>query len=143
MHEILRKEFGDDRVHLSGNFDVPFSATIKDILEKKQKHGYIIVEISSFMAYNIKRYLSNYSIFTNFETDHLNWHPDMKDYFSSKWKVFENTKKTCIIHTSIETRFKEYNISAALPGRKIRYYGVEKTSLNEKDFVKLPDIIVS
>jgi len=87
---------------------------VKTILEKKQKRGYIVTEISSFMAYNIRKYQSDYAIFTNFETDHLNWHPDMKDYFASKWKVFENTKKTCIVHTSITKRFKEYSINPTI-----------------------------
>lgn len=141
MYNILRQEFGDEKVFISGNFDLPLSTTVLEILKKWLKSGYIVAEISSFMAYNIKNYTSDYSIFTNFETDHLNWHSDMRDYFLSKWKVCENTRKTCILHESIEKRIKELNVS--LSSSKIRYYGGAQTKLNNKDYVSLPDIVVS
>jgi hypothetical protein len=34
MYELLRKEFGEENVYLSGNFDIPFSSTVKEILQK-------------------------------------------------------------------------------------------------------------
>jgi UDP-N-acetylmuramoylalanine-D-glutamate ligase len=37
LSELLRQKFGEDTVYLSGNFDVPFSTTARDILMKKQK----------------------------------------------------------------------------------------------------------
>jgi UDP-N-acetylmuramoylalanine-D-glutamate ligase len=55
MYSILEKEFfGKKKVYLSGNFDIPFSATVLDILKTKEKKGIIVVEISSFMAYALK-----------------------------------------------------------------------------------------
>jgi UDP-N-acetylmuramoylalanine--D-glutamate ligase len=124
MYELLRQELGDKNVFLSGNFDIPFSATVLEILIKNLKRGHIVTEISSFMAYNIKNFTSEYSIFTNLEPDHLNWHAGMADYFASKWKVFENTRKTRILHTSIEKRLEEFGISSR---DNIRYYSAEKT----------------
>jgi UDP-N-acetylmuramoylalanine-D-glutamate ligase len=37
LYELFRQEYGDEKVYLSGNFDIPFSETIRKILEKKQK----------------------------------------------------------------------------------------------------------
>ena len=67
-------EYGEDSVYLSGNFDVPLSSTVREILSKKQKSGYIVVEVSSFMSYSLEAFAPMYSIFTNFRPDHLNWH---------------------------------------------------------------------
>jgi len=55
MYNILQKEyFGKKKVYLSGNFDIPFSATVLDILKSGEKKGIIVVEISSFMSYALK-----------------------------------------------------------------------------------------
>lgn len=90
MYEILRQEFGDHSVFLSGNFEIPFSETVKEIRERGLKRGYIVLEVSSFMASGIGSnpklldhlppgerdgaFAPDYSIFTNFETDHVDWH---------------------------------------------------------------------
>lgn len=140
MYNILRQEFGDDKVFLSGNFEIPFAATLREILQKWLKRWHIVIEISSFMAYNIRTFTSDYSIFTNLEPDHLNWHSDMRDYFLAKWRIFENTKNTRILHTSLSSRLVEFDIRDK---NNIRYYGAEKSELNEKDYVSLPDIIIS
>ena len=34
MYNILRQEFGNEKVFLSGNFDIPFSGTVLEILKK-------------------------------------------------------------------------------------------------------------
>ena len=66
MYSILEREFSVKKgVYLSGNFDIPFSATVLEILQKWEKKGIIVVEISSFMAFAIQKYQSDYSIFTN------------------------------------------------------------------------------
>ena len=53
IYEMLRKEYGDNRVFVSGNFEVALSATVEEILQKEIKNPIIVVEISSFMAYGI------------------------------------------------------------------------------------------
>ena len=72
MYNILEKEFSVKKpVYLSGNFDIPFSATVLDILKNKHKKGIIVLEVSSFMSYAIKEFQSDYSLFTNLKSDHL------------------------------------------------------------------------
>lgn len=104
MYNILEKEFSVKKpVYLSGNFDIPFSATVLDILQKWEKKWIIVVEISSFMAFSLKKYQSDYSIFTNFKPDHLNWHHDLQEYLDAKMNLIHSTKKQAIINQQVVT----------------------------------------
>ena len=40
------------------------------------------------MLYPIKQYHFDIGIWTNFATDHLNWHPNMQEYFNAKQQMF-------------------------------------------------------
>jgi UDP-N-acetylmuramoylalanine-D-glutamate ligase len=71
------------------------------------------------MAYNIDKFVSDYSIFTNFEKDHLNWHKDFKDYLNSKLKLFKNTKKKSIINSQILKKAKELSVNLDLENTRI------------------------
>ncbi len=144
LYNILLKEFGNDKVFLSWNFDIPFSQTVADILNNWLKKWYIVVEISSFMAYNINTFKSDYSIFTNFDSDHLNWHEGIDDYFNSKVKLINNTIFKCAMNISVlesKERLLIKNSLNDLAG-KIRYFGISN-SKELKDRVELPYIIIS
>ncbi|MDD2487741.1 MAG: UDP-N-acetylmuramoyl-L-alanine--D-glutamate ligase [Candidatus Gracilibacteria bacterium] len=138
MYNILKQEFGDERTFLSGNFDEPFSKTVLDIQKRGIRSGWIVVEISSFMAYNIEKYTSTYSIFTNFEKDHQNWHPDMKDYLDSKLNIFRNTTKRSIVNSQVLNKAKELGLDIDLPN--MRLFGAGN---DLKDRVELPFVVIS
>ncbi|MCK9271952.1 UDP-N-acetylmuramoyl-L-alanine--D-glutamate ligase [Candidatus Gracilibacteria bacterium] len=138
IYNILKQEFGDNKVFLSGNFDESFAKTVLDIQKSGLKSGYIVLEVSSFMAYNIDKFVSDYSIFTNFEKDHLNWHKDFKDYLNSKLKLFKNTKKKSIINSQILKKAKELSVNLDLENTRI--FGIENDLENR---VEASDIIVS
>lgn len=53
------------------------------------------------MAYGIKKYQSDYSIFTNFKPDHLNWHADLQEYLDAKMNLIQRTKNRSIINDQI------------------------------------------
>ncbi|MEF2176174.1 MAG: Mur ligase family protein [Candidatus Absconditabacteria bacterium] len=113
------------KVWLGGNFDAPFSEICESILANNlnnEKH-YIAMEISSFMGFNIKNIQFDYSIWTNFQTDHLNWHNDMQDYFFSKSKVIENTKYHS--YTNFEIIEKLNDISKVSPYEKVDLIGTK------------------
>lgn len=102
MYNILEKEFSVKKsVYLSGNFDIPFSSTVLEILKKWEKKWIIVVEVSSFMAFGIKKYHSDYSIFTNFKPDHLNWHTDLQEYLDAKMNLIKYTKNWSILNNQI------------------------------------------
>jgi UDP-N-acetylmuramoylalanine-D-glutamate ligase len=50
LYQFLCAEHGSSVVWLSGNFEIPFSQTVQLIRESGVKRGYIVVEVSSFMA---------------------------------------------------------------------------------------------
>ena len=125
-YNLLKQEYGDEKVFLSGNFEIPFAETVQTILEKGLKKGYIVIEISSFMAYNIKTFQSTHSIFTNFETDHLNWHPNLQDYFDAKIRLFEHTTGISCINEQVFKRAKEFSLKISKNIPNVRVFGVEK-----------------
>ena len=144
MYTILEKEFfGKKSVYLSGNFDIPFSATVRDILEKKEKRGVIVIEVSSFMSHAIGKsslapaFSPDYTIFTNFASDHLNWHRDLREYFLAKWHLVERTQKRAIIADSLRPLLNSYTIPHT---EKLRFFG---TSPELRDRVEGDDILLS
>lgn len=140
LYSILKQEFWENKVFLSGNFDEPFSDTLLQIQQKKLKSGYIILEASSFMAYNVKTFKTDYSIFTNFEDDHLNWHSDMQDYLNAKLNIFKNTTKKAIIHSQVFDKIKKSWLKLELTNYRVFWESKDK---NLKDRVEMPYIIIS
>ncbi|MDQ1343733.1 MAG: UDP-N-acetylmuramoylalanine--D-glutamate ligase [Patescibacteria group bacterium] len=53
LFELFRREYGDEKAFLSGNFEIPFSETVRRIREKGLKRGVIVVECSSFMLHDV------------------------------------------------------------------------------------------
>ncbi len=109
LYNIINKEhYVKKQVYLSGNFDVPFSETVREILKSGWSEGYIIVEISSFMSYAIGKhpdfeaFSPDYSIFTNFRKDHLNWHGTLQDYLDAKMNLLVNTKRKSIVSEQVK-----------------------------------------
>ncbi len=116
MYNILEKEFSVKKsVYLSGNFDIPFSSTILQILRARQKKWIIVVEVSSFMAFAINQYQSDYSIFTNFKRDHLNWHRDLGEYLDAKMNIMHRTKKRAILNRQIIQFAQTEKLSIKIP----------------------------
>ncbi len=138
LASILQKEFlGKKSVYISGNFDIPFSATVLQILQKQEKKGVIVLEVSSFMAYALREFSPDYTIFTNFASDHLNWHRDLREYFLAKWNLVERTQKCAIIAESLRPFLDSYTLPNT---EKLRFFG---TSPELRDRVEGDDIILS
>jgi UDP-N-acetylmuramoylalanine--D-glutamate ligase len=140
MYNILEKEFSVKKpVYLSGNFDIPFSSTVLEILEKWEKKWIIVVEISSFMAFGIEKYQSDYSIFTNFKPDHLNWHKDLQEYLDAKMNLLAHTKKMSIINQQVIQFSDVSQLDIDLP-MSTRIYG---NNMNSRDSTDGEDIKIS
>ncbi len=97
IYNILKAYF--DNVEEGGNTGRPFS----DIVMKEEK-GIAVLEVSSFQAKTIKRFKPDIAVFTNFSEDHLDWHPNLKDYLESKYKLFanQNKKDIAILNSNIK-----------------------------------------
>ena len=158
VYKLLCSEYGENKVFLSWNFEIPFSETVRQIREKGLKHGYIVIEVSSFMAHNLSRpsglssleslpkgertggFHSNHSIFTNFETDHLNWHPNLQDYFHAKMRVFHYTTGNSIINEQVFSRAQEFGLDIPKDIPNVRIFWIDK---NLKDRTDGENIIIS
>lgn len=145
MYNILEKEYsGKKNVYFSGNFDIPFSVTVLDILKKGIKKGIIVVEVSSFMAYGLCGmdqwgFMADYSIFTNFKPDHLNWHSDLQDYLDAKMRILHATKKTSIVNQQIIDYARDHTLRIEMP-QNIRIFASDWVTTDRTDG---EDIIIS
>ncbi len=72
-----------------GNIGRPLS----DIVLKGGK-SLAVLEVSSFQGKTLKQFHPKVGSFLNFSTDHLDWHPDLKDYLLSKYRIFKNQLET-------------------------------------------------
>ena len=71
------------------------TTTINHIIDQnltEQKH-IIVTELSSFLLYGLNDLWFDYSVWTNISPDHLNRHPDMKDYVATKYRLFQHSTK--------------------------------------------------
>lgn len=110
LYNVLRGEFGN-KAHITGNWDDSFCTTVLQILKSKARSGWLAVEVSSFMAYALKEFAPDWSIFTNFESDHLNWHPSLAEYFRAKWRLMERTKGRCVVTPAVLEKAKAYGVN--------------------------------
>ncbi len=140
MYNILEKEFSVKKsIYLSGNFDIPFSATVLDILIKWYEEGIIVVEVSSFMSFCIQKYTSDYSIFTNLKPDHLNWHKNLQGYVDAKMNLMSHTIFRSIINEQIIEFAQKNNLILRIP-KNTRIFSNDD---NSKDSTNGQNIIVN
>lgn len=85
------------------------------------------------MSYNIRSFRSTHSIFTNFETDHLNWHPDLQDYFDAKMRLFEHTTGTSCINEQVFSRAREFGLKLPTDIPDIRIFGQDEALKDRTD----------
>lgn len=132
LYSILEKYyFGKRKIFLSGNFEVPFSETVLEILKNNIKEWDIVVEVSSFMAHwigksHLKPFSPSYTILTNLKSDHLNWHSNLQEYADAKINLIKNTKKWSIINEQLLDFRKEKNLEIFLPENVI-FFGKNKS----------------
>ncbi|MBP6910379.1 hypothetical protein KBC03_02165 [Patescibacteria group bacterium] len=93
LYELLKGLNTSHHIRLSGNFDESIATTLNHIIDgglTDEKH-IIVTELSSFLLYGLNDLLFDYSVWTNISPDHLNRHTDMKDYTSTKYRLFTHT----------------------------------------------------
>ncbi len=83
LYLMLKRELHE--VYEAGNIGTPFSEVVKE-----HRNGIAVLEVSSFQGKTLKNFRPHIGVFLNFHQDHLDWHPDLKDYLESKYKIFSN-----------------------------------------------------
>ena len=91
---------------------------------KIKKKSTIIIEASSFQLSHSKFIYPNYAILLNITNDHLDWHDNMKDYISSKFKIFENQNKNqfALVNKNYKDLFKKKRLSGRLIVPNLKRY---------------------
>ncbi len=66
----------------------------------------------------------DYSIFTNFRKDHLNWHGTLQDYLDAKMNLLVNTKRKSIVSEQVK-EFADENSLTIHFENNCRFYGID------------------
>ncbi len=97
----------------------------------EEKVETVVMEVSSqaLKLHRVDGCDFDLAIFTNFSEDHIsaNEHPDMEDYYNSKLKLIEMSKKSFINTDDFYVR----KILKRLPDKDIKSYGID----NEADLI--------
>ena len=105
---------------------------------KIKKKSTIIIEASSFQLSYSKFIYPNYAILLNITNDHLDWHDNMKDYISSKFKIFENQNKNqfALVNKNFKDLYKKKRLLGKLIVPKLKRYIKLKPNL-KNNYLKL------
>ena len=105
----------------------PESTKLQEIFSQmvKEKCDVVVMEVSS-QSLKLNRVAGcdfDIGVFTNFSEDHISAkeHPDMKDYFESKLKLFDMCK-TCFVNAD---DLQTSKIPRLLPEKEIFTYGID------------------
>lgn len=105
----------------------PESTKLQEIFAKmvKAKCEVVVMEVSS-QSLKLDRVAGcdfDIGVFTNFSEDHISpkEHPDMKDYFDSKLKLFDMCKKCFVNADDLQTS----KIPKLLPEKDVSTYGID------------------
>lgn len=72
----------------------------------------------------------DYSIFTNFETDHVDWHGSVEEYFQAKMNLVKRTSKRIVAHESLLNKSVAYG--SKFP-ENTRWYGISENLRDRTD----------
>ena len=112
-HLLKKNKF---KCSLGGNIGNP----ILDL--KTSKDSYVIIEASSFQLAHSKFIRPDFAFFLNLTNDHLDWHGNMRNYLSSKLKIFnlQSRDHYALINKKFKKIFQKKKYSSKLITPKFR-----------------------
>jgi len=115
QHLLKNNKF---QTQLGGNIGTP----VLDL--NIQKNIYLIIEASSFQLSHSKFISPDYAILLNITNDHLDWHGSLKNYISSKLKIFslQNKENFAILNKKFKKAFKDKKYLSKLISIKFKEY---------------------
>jgi UDP-N-acetylmuramoylalanine--D-glutamate ligase len=131
IYEML-KESGK-RTFLGGNIGVPVLDFVRDVTPD----DWVVLELSNFQLYNLT-YSPHIGVCLMIVPEHLDWHPDIKDYTEAKANLFRHQKADDI---AIYYNDNEYSkkIAGYSPGQKIPYYSAPGAYVDEATKIVIDD----
>ena len=96
-----------------------------------KKKSFLIIEASSFQLAYSKFISPDFAILLNITNDHLDWHRSMRNYISSKFKVFESQKRNhySILNVKLKPHFKKRGLLGKLIIPNLKDYQKLKSSI--------------
>ncbi len=107
LFHFLHAGFPDMPVYLGGNFGTALADILLEIRKKWEKEGHIVLEVSSFMAYQLNTFYADNAILTNLHPDHLDWHKDITEYYNAKQNLLGHTKNLILYPSSVVSLLPE------------------------------------
>lgn len=88
-----------------GNIGNALSAQYKYFSDKE---AIAVCEVSSFQAEGLKYFSPDALLWTNFDEDHLDRYPNLKEYFNAKWSLVNRLKTNILL---IDETVKQFALS--------------------------------
>lgn len=87
----------------NAGFSVAYAGNIGlsplEILDEGTYYDFLIFELSSFQLKSVDIFHPQFSFITNLSTDHLDIHPDFRDYRTAKFNIFKNQNSGDVLYT--------------------------------------------
>ena len=96
ISEILSKKYN---TKIIGNFGNTI-LNIKNLSKYLKKIDILIIELSSYQLDKLKFLKLHYALITNIFSDHLDYHKNIKNYISSKFRIQDLLHKNCYLFLS-------------------------------------------
>ena len=90
LGEITKSKFSN--AFIGGNIGIPFSENVLHELKKNKNNVIHILEISSYQLERIFFFKPDISCILNISKDHLNRYNSFKEYYETKFKIFNKNK---------------------------------------------------
>ena len=108
-------------VFTGGNIGTPLIAYV----DKGPRAQRIVLEVSSFQLDTIQTFYPQIAVLLNIRPDHLDRYPDFSAYARSKFRVFENQKKTDLaILNGFDPMIRE--MARPINGKKVFFAGKDQ-----------------
>lgn len=93
-------QFDDPHAFVGGNLGTPFCQYALDLVVKKTKARYIVIELSSYQLENCSSLHLDYSAITFLSSNHLERYPNAEAYYLTKCAIGKMTKHVCVLNAS-------------------------------------------
>ncbi|NOQ97297.1 MAG: UDP-N-acetylmuramoyl-L-alanine--D-glutamate ligase [Calditrichae bacterium] len=107
--DIFRKRDGSTAV--AGNIGLPFA----EIVFRKAKHKWVILEISSFQLETIVSFHPRIAVIMNLTANHLDRYPDFDSYAQAKLNILKNMTADDILIYNLDDKYLSEALSDAIP----------------------------
>jgi UDP-N-acetylmuramoylalanine--D-glutamate ligase len=123
IYEMLKA--AGKRAFLGGNIGVPVLDFVSDVMPD----DWVVLELSNFQLYNLT-YSPHIAVCLMISPEHMDWHPDIKDYTESKANIFRHQKPDDIAIYFADNQHSK-KLADYSAGQKIPYYHPPGAYLNQ------------